>query len=202
MKHDNRVKNEVAIVALTSAALAHVSETNIVPRIYAWRDRISHQEPGWILQELMPGVPLAEPFQTMSPDEKRGILAQMAVILHALQDYRLPDSIQGYGGVMFSEAGAIISAPMPSVGAGPWTSLEDSYRGRMEVALALADENPHLRGWRPNAVRERVEAFIQMGLSERLSRLSAKEERVIVHADLCMSFALPLLLWYFSLFSS
>ena len=47
---------------------------------------------------------------------------------------------------MFDDSGAIVSAPMAGVGAGPWSSLQDSYLGRLKVALAEADRNPHLRG--------------------------------------------------------
>ena len=126
MHQESRVQNEVATLALASAALHHIKPI-VVPRIFGWGGA-SHEKLGWILQELMPGVPLAEDFsETMSLDQKKGILAQMAVMLKALQDFPLPESIEGWGGLTFKDSGAIVSAPMTSVGAGPWSSLQDSY---------------------------------------------------------------------------
>src|SRR3569833_4487890 len=96
---------------------------------------------------------------------------------------------------MFDDSGAIVSAPMAGVGAGPWSSLQDSYLGRLKVALAEADRNPHLRGWRDNGGRERVDAFIERGLAEQFSDLASKQDRAIVHADFSrfpLSLSLPL----------
>ncbi|KAH9910004.1 hypothetical protein F4778DRAFT_28701 [Xylariomycetidae sp. FL2044] len=178
----NRVQNEVGILTLASAALSGI-KPSVVPRVFGWHGA-SRDQPGWILEELMPGAPLAETFGTsMSLDEKKGILAQMAELLKALQDYELPGSIEGWGGVTISDGGAIVSAPMTSVGAGPWSSFEDSYRGRLEVALGKADRNPYLQGWRANGVRERIDAFIERGLAAQFSDLASKQARTIVHAD-------------------
>jgi hypothetical protein len=117
------------------------------------------------LQELILGTPVAETFrETMPLDQKKGILAQMAGLLKAPQDYPLPRSIHGWGGITFDDSVTIVSAPMTSVRAGPWSSLEDSFRGRLKVALTKADMNLHLQGWRANGVRGRVDAFIEHGL--------------------------------------
>jgi hypothetical protein len=182
MHHETRVQNEVAILSLASAALRHVQPA-VVPRVFGWGAAGSDRT-GWILQELMPGMPLAEEFsKSMSLNQKRGILAQMANLLQALQDYQLPESIKGWGGLTFDDAGAIVSAPMPTVGAGPWSSLEDSYKDRLTVALARADANPHLQGWRVNGVRKRVDAFIEHGLPAHFAHLTSQQDRVIVHGD-------------------
>ncbi|KAF2963486.1 hypothetical protein GQX73_g10082 [Xylaria multiplex] len=101
----------------------------------------------------------------MSLGQKKEILARMAGLLKALQDYPLPASIKGWGGVTFDDSGAIVSASMPS------------------VALDKADVNPHLQGWRANGVRECVDAFIERGLAAELSNLKSKQDRSIVHAD-------------------
>ncbi|KAI1128594.1 kinase-like domain-containing protein [Nemania abortiva] len=182
LHQETRVQNEVGILTLASAALCHIKPT-VVPRVFGWagagRDHL-----GWILEELMPGEPLAEPFEeTMSLTQKREILAQMAKLLKALQDYTLPESIKGWGGVTFDSNGAIVSASMTSVGAGPWPSFEDSYRGRFKVALAKADKNRYLQGWRANGVRERVDAFIECGLTTQFDDLASKHSRTIIHAD-------------------
>ncbi|KAK0726542.1 hypothetical protein B0T21DRAFT_385758 [Apiosordaria backusii] len=182
MYQETRVQNEVAILTLASAALRHI-KPNIVPRVFGW-DGASQGRLGWILQDMMPGVPLDGVFSpTASLEQKTAVLRQMAAILKALQDYPLPKSIQGWGGLTFDSSGAIVSAPMPSVGAGPWSSLENSYRCRLKAALDKADKNPYLKGWRPNGIRDRVDDFIERGLSAQFSDLTSSQDRAIIHAD-------------------
>ncbi|KAM7211265.1 hypothetical protein V8F06_013362 [Rhypophila decipiens] len=182
MYQETRVQNEVAILTLASAALQHI-EPHIVPRVFGWGPAAPGRL-GWILQDLMPGVPLDDIFDPAgSLEQKKDILGQMARILKGLQDYQLPKSIKGWGGLTFDDSGAIISALMPSVGAGPWKSLEDSYRGRLKVALRRVEDNPYLRGWRFNGIRERVEDFIERGLPKQFADLPSSQDRAIVHAD-------------------
>ncbi|KAM7185525.1 hypothetical protein V8F33_012335 [Rhypophila sp. PSN 637] len=163
MHQETRVQNEVAILTLASAALRHI-EPNIVPWVFGWG----------------PGA-LQGPSKSL--EEKKNILGQMARILKGLQDYPLPSSIQGWGGLTFDDNGVIISSPMPSVGAGPWPSLEESYRARLKVALGRVEENPHLKGWHFNGIRERIEKFIESGLAKQLAELESSHERAIIHAD-------------------
>jgi len=182
MHQETRVQNEVGILTLAADALCDV-EPHVVPRVFDW-GTASPGRLGWILQELMPGEPLLDAFEEkMSLEEKKNIMAQMVKLLKALQDYRLPNSLKGWGGVTFDNTGAIVSAAMPSVGAGPWSSFEESYRSRLKVALRRADDNPYLQGWRANGVRDRVEAFIERGLAAQFSDLRSKEDRAIIHAD-------------------
>ncbi|KAK4212602.1 phosphotransferase enzyme family-domain-containing protein [Rhypophila decipiens] len=182
MYRETRVQNEVAILTLASAALQHI-EPHIVPRVFGWGPATPGRL-GWILQDLMPGVPLEDIFDPAgSLEQKKDILGQMARILKGLQDYQLPKSIKGWGGLTFDDSGAIISASMPSVGAGPWQSLDDSYRGRLKVALRRVEDNPYLRGWRFNGIKERVEDFIERGLPKQFADLPSRQDRAIIHAD-------------------
>lgn len=74
MHQETRVQNEVGILTLASAALCHI-KPNVVPRVFGWSGA-THDYLGWILEELMPGAPLAEAFdKTMSLGQKKGILA-------------------------------------------------------------------------------------------------------------------------------
>lgn len=59
--------------------------------------------------------------------------------MKSLQVYRLPDSITGFGGVTFDNAGRIITTAMTSVGDVPWPSYEASFKDRIEVTLWKAD---------------------------------------------------------------
>lgn len=182
MHQTTRVQNEVGILTLAAAALSHIKPA-VVPRVFGWGGA-DHESSGWILEEMMPGVSLAEAFTNLtSIDRKREILAQIARLLKALQEYSLPKSIEGWGGVTFDDSGTIISAPMPSVGTGPWHSFEDSDWERFEQVLAQTNENPYLMGWRANSVRSRIDAFIEHGLSVQFSGFPSERERAIVHAD-------------------
>ncbi|KAI1817528.1 kinase-like domain-containing protein [Poronia punctata] len=174
----NRTQNEVSLLSLASTALKHSPMSGIIPRVYGWG-------PGWIFQEFMTGKPLSEAFAgEMSPSEKRGIMKQMIQILKVFrEEHVLPGSIRGWGGVTFDTEGRMASAAMPDVGAGPWDSLGESYKGRIRVKLDEADRNPFLNGWRENGVRERVERFVEEGLDGKLDGLERLGDRVIVHGD-------------------
>ncbi|KAK5128722.1 hypothetical protein LTR85_000055 [Meristemomyces frigidus] len=182
MNKKNRVENEVAVISLVSAALANY-EPKVVPAVYGWASAAAAGSQGWILQQLMPGTPADAALDEMDLEGKRGVFLQMAGMLGAIQRYKLPPSIAGYGGVMFDPNGQIVSAEMSSVEAGPWASYEDSFRGRLEIALARAETNQLIQGWRRNAVRERVQAFVDNGLPAQLSSLPSKHDRVVVHGD-------------------
>lgn len=131
----------------------------------------------------MPGAPLDESFGAMELEKKREIFAQMAKILKTLQDYELPASITGFGGVTFDGNGDIVSTAMTSVGTGPCPTYEASFKSRLEVALQKADKNPYIKGWRANGVRERLDPFVERGVLAQFEDLGSKQDRVIIHAD-------------------
>lgn len=190
--HATRVENEVAMISMVSEALCNF-QPPVVPRIYGWGSAASGQ--GWILQELMAGEPLDEAFDSMALDEKRRVFDQMAGLIKGLQDFSLPDTVKGFGGVAYDGSGAIVSAAMPTVGAGPWSSIEESFKGRLEVALAEADKNRYINGWHANGLRERLEAFVAKGVSQQLEALGSRADGVIVHADFSEPFSPDLPAW-------
>ncbi|KAH8710141.1 kinase-like domain-containing protein [Phaeosphaeriaceae sp. PMI808] len=182
MHAQTRVENEVAIISLAAAALGGF-KPHLVPNVYGWGSAASPSSQGWIIQELMPGVSVSEAFDSMSPGDKTKVLAQMADILKALQDFRLPSSIEQYGGVTFDSAGQIISTAMTSVGSGPWLLYEDYFKDRLNRALQQADSNPYIKGWHANGVRERLNAFVESGVPAQFKDLGYKDAKSIVHAD-------------------
>lgn len=182
MHAHTRVENEVAIISLAAAALSGF-EPRIVPSVYGWGSAAPPSPQGWILQELMPGASVSETFGSIPLEGKRNILAQMAEILKALQDFQLPSSIKQYGGVTFDGTSQIVSAAMTSVGSGPWLSYEDYFRDRLERALQRADSNPYIKGWHANGVRKRLEAFVESGVSAQFKALESRDDKTIVHAD-------------------
>ncbi len=191
MSMANRVENEVAIISLAAAALDNF-HPHVVPRVYGWGSAAGpsadDDKPaqGWILQELMPGRPLVDFFAGMQLGQKKVVFAQMAALLKGLQSYKLPESITGFGGVTFDDAGRIVSAPMPTVGAGPWVSYEGHFKGRLEVALRKATDNEYIKGWEANGLRARLDKFVAEGVPVQFRDLDSKEERVVTHADFSM----------------
>ncbi|KAI1829678.1 hypothetical protein DTO013E5_9317 [Penicillium roqueforti] len=151
----NRVENEVAMMTLAAAALDPNFEPRVVPRLYGWAGITSKKgEPqqGWILQELMPGVPLDERLDNMELEEKKEIFAQIAKLLKGLQDFPLPASITKFGGLTFDNENNIISAPMTTTSTGPWPSYEAAFEARLKQAPKKTDENPYIQGWHENGV--------------------------------------------------
>lgn len=134
MNQKTQVENEVAMISLAASSLSSF-ESHVVPSVYGWGSAATSSSQGWILQELMPGTPLDESFESMHIDRKQKILSQMAKILKALQDFVLPESIKGYGGVTFDDSGRIVSTSMTSVGNGPWPLYEAHFRDRLQFAL-------------------------------------------------------------------
>ena len=182
MNKNNRVENEVAIINLVSAALTKV-DMHVVPSVFGWGSAAAESSQGWILQELMPGTPLDATFNAMDRMTKSVIFAQMAKMLSAIQKYELPKTITDFGGVTYDKAGCPVSAAMTSVDAGPWPSYEDSFKGRLKVALQRADANPYIKGWRANGIRERLDAFVETGLAAQFQSLGLRDQKVVVHAD-------------------
>lgn len=178
-----RIENGVAITNLVLAALSHAFQPSIVPRIYGWGSAAAEAAQGWILQEFMPGIGVDQPFSQQDLEQKKALLAQMAKIVKALQAYSLPSTITGYGGLTFNEGGEIVSAAMPTVGAGPWPSYQASFQYRLDLALKKADSNPYIKGWRANGLRERIDAFVQRGVPAQFESLSDKDDKVVVHCD-------------------
>lgn len=183
----NRVENEVAMMSLAAEALSSF-EPRVVPAVYDWGSYdvtpLLAFAQGWILQELMRGTPLDESFGSMHLDQQSHILTQMANILLALQNFKLPESITHFGGVTFDGFGRIVSSAMSNVIGGPWSSYEAYYQHRLELALKRADANPYIRGWRYNKARWRLDTFVNVGVSHHFDTLEDKDEKVIVHADL------------------
>ena len=61
---------------------------------------------------------------------------------------------------------------MTSVSFKSWLSFETSFKNWLGVALQRADDIPYIQGWRANNVRERINAFIQRGVSAQVGCFS------------------------------
>jgi hypothetical protein len=102
-----QVENEVASMALAREALAG-AKTPLVPDVYGWNSVVDGV--GWILMELMSGSALPyKTFMQLDQQAKETVITQMAQILEMLQQYELPASVTGYGGLKFADDGSIIN---------------------------------------------------------------------------------------------
>ncbi|KAI0424022.1 hypothetical protein F5Y09DRAFT_354066 [Xylaria sp. FL1042] len=93
-----------------------------------------------------------------------GVLTLASAVLRHIKPAVVP-GVFGWGGAT-RECPAPVSAQMTGVGAGPWPTLKESYRGRLKVALAKANA-------------ERINAFIERGLPTQFLDLASKQNKVI-----------------------
>lgn len=70
MNQKTRVENEVAIISLAASALSGF-KPHVVPCVYGWGSAATPSSQGWILQELMPGTPVDEAFESMHLDPEK-----------------------------------------------------------------------------------------------------------------------------------
>ncbi|KAI4138391.1 MAG: hypothetical protein LQ341_004689, partial [Variospora aurantia] len=174
-----RVQNEVAALSIARDAL-HAEFPGLVPRVFGWGSAKDGQ--GWILQEHMAGSPLLDDFGQMNNKNKGFMLGQMAAVLALLQQYQIPSTIQGYGGLGFGPSGEYVSAPLSILDAGPFTTYEGLVKATIQSKLAKADTDPQVEGWRANGVRARLDKFIAEGLHVAMGNMGTFP-KVLVHAD-------------------
>jgi hypothetical protein len=176
-----RVQNEVAAIHLFRQALSSYP-THIVPDVYGWAcsSPTSH---GWILQEHMPGTDPEKPFQKLPLESQRKIMSRWATLFALIQKFRLPPSITGYGGLVFSANGDLNSAPLTVPFGGPFPTWQDYYLGIFTKQLEIASATPLVGGW-PAPLRTRLENFLSSptGISSQLSKYT-NTRQTIVHGE-------------------
>lgn len=178
-----RIENEVAALALAREALKP-DLGQLIPRIFGWRGAGDGSDNGWFLQERMSGSSLPRDFDVKDANGKATILGQMADILAGFQRYKLPETIDRFGGVGFDADGLYISKALTTFDVGPFDEYDELIRAIIVAKLKEADANPRVDGWRGNDIRKRLDNFIARGLPNLLSQ-SNLSEKVLVHADFC-----------------
>ena len=110
------VESAVASMMLAREALSSLSP-NLVPHVYGWSPARSGST-GWILIEFMPGYHIDEDdLNKLDHASKKEILTQIAQVCKLFQQYELPASVKGYGGLGFAEDGSVVVGPTPIHGA-------------------------------------------------------------------------------------
>jgi hypothetical protein len=131
LNDQTRVQNEVAAISLARKALA---PRQIVPAVYGWVSAAKGQ--GWILMEHMRGTSLDANFEYMRSDDKNKTLKEVAGIVWAMQQYELPESIQGFGGLDFDRDGNTVSRRLTVFSCGPFTTYSMLINGILYDQLA------------------------------------------------------------------
>ncbi|EHL03113.1 hypothetical protein M7I_0805 [Glarea lozoyensis 74030] len=122
LNEDVRVQNEVAAMCLARQALSTYG-SRLIPHTYAWQS--SEEGYGWILQEYMEGVPLDKEMNGLNSDRKQDILHQIANVFKLIQNFSLPESVKGYGGLTFNDSGEIVTGPTTIPCGGPFTEFHE-----------------------------------------------------------------------------
>jgi hypothetical protein len=176
-----RVENEVAAMVLMRSALAGFGTRIIVPDVYDWKGTSDDQQ-GYIVEQFMEGEQFSEEFGELKRDDQKKLLDQISDIFKAIQTFGLPDSIRGFGGLGFDEAGKIVTGPTAIPCGGPFASVEDMYAQFMRFQIEMSERCSLIDGWKANGVRERLERFHAEGLPALIERL--KDQRpTLIHGD-------------------
>ncbi|THY37551.1 hypothetical protein D6C98_10687 [Aureobasidium pullulans] len=177
--HAVKVENTVATMQLVRQALSK-QNLYIVPKVYAWSKIGGPSSYGWIMEEFMPGTNIEPEFHgSMSIDLQRLVLRQVAEVLKAVQELELPAKAAGFGGLAFDESndGGVVSGPFAiEPYTEPYKGIKSFYRGMLQAQLAEADKTI-AKGWREEGLRERLDAFAQVGLETLLSQTLTVDTR-------------------------
>lgn len=182
-----RVRNEVAFLALARDAVASIG-TSLIPQVFAWDDGMTSPGSrfGWILEEWKAGERLSgDQLEQLDEDTCRLVLGQIAAVVKAFQDYCLPDSIKGFGGLTFDHKGTMSTTASTIPCGGPFTTYANSLKGMCEWQLEASGRSALLNSWRDvPKLRQRLDALFTNGLDNLLAEVP-EQKQTLVHADLC-----------------
>jgi hypothetical protein len=190
LNNTNRVENEVAAAYLVRESLEKTGLGPLVPATYAWApckypDIANENGLGWTISEFKQGADLNENFWGLELADMKGVVEQIADLLGAVQDVRLPRSASKFGALSI-EDGKVVSGQMPLVPDGPFATYAEVWIARFRSMLRDADKSPLLQGWKPSGIRGRLDIFIQSGgVQETLQGVDVRQ-RALVHGDFCM----------------
>jgi len=134
--------------------------------------------------EFMPGKTLADAFASLEPEKKADIVQQIARVVKGIQDFELPPSAKGFGGLNFDGEGSIIIRPTPIHGGGPCDTLAELYTEDFHTQLSFADKCDIVKERKDNGLRERLDKFGAGKLPRLLEELPLTPRPTLVHADL------------------
>lgn len=187
LNNANRVENEVSSLYLARQALEQAGVAPVVPAVYAWAPKShgEHEEGfGWVVTEFKDGSDLDGQFPTLSLGDQVSVLEQIADVLAAIQQAKIPDGAIEYGGLTFVD-GKIVSGQITLLEAGPWGTYSALWAAKLQAQLENSEKSPLLQGWAGD-IRERLDRFLSdgaQGVDKVLEEVDGKQ-RVLVHGDL------------------
>jgi hypothetical protein len=189
LNNANRVENEVASQYLVRKSLEKDNRPLVVPAVYAWGPCRFEEQPdetgfGWSILEFKHGCELDAVFPTLSPQERRSVIEQIAESFLSIQKTQLPESVTQFGALTFDGRGQIVIGQMPLLVGGPWDTYSSLWDAKLKSQLLDSDKSPLLRGWEDDGIRERLDSFLAKGgVSQVLGREDIVE-KVLIHGDL------------------
>lgn len=129
---------------------------------------------------------LYDDLEALSKQDLNSVCQQLAAVAGALQNYQLPATVKGYGGLTFDDAGTMSSTKIIFRTGGPFPTYRDYLKTTLEWQLAQSEGISALKGWRGiPGLRERIDAFITDpdGLDCVLSKIP-EYRPTLVHGDL------------------
>ncbi|KAM3512480.1 hypothetical protein MY11210_003897 [Beauveria gryllotalpidicola] len=196
MEDDIRIRNEVACLALARNAVADIDHS-LFPRVFSWDDVAisssscsSRSSFSYILEEFKTGEALSwDDLRTLDHESLSFVCQQLARVTKALQAYKLPSGITGYGGVTFNDTGELSSTKCIFRTGGPYGTYREYLKATVLWQLAESEKIDILGGWRdiPDApgLRERIDDFVANGLDALLSKIP-EYRPTLVHGDLTL----------------
>lgn len=190
----NRVANDVAAQHLVRQSMVKAGLAPLVPGVYAWApatitDVADEKSFGWTMSEFRSGVDLNSEFPSLSLEDKKHVLKQMATIFGAIQGASMPKGITKFGGgLKFDSDGNIVSGESPSMqDVQPAGSYAEWRVGKLHSRMKRAAESPVIRGWKDRGVATRIETFLANDGPQKVLGNVDMHEKCLIHGDLSMS---------------
>lgn len=153
LNRDIQVQSEAAAMFLFKEALRPL-DASLVPTLYGWASNSKGQ--GWLLTELLPGENLRDKFDALESEPKRSIIKQIAQILKCIQDYTMPSTAKGYGGLGFADDGTIVVGGTPFPGGGPSPTHSGLYAQYLKTQRVRAQQCEVIKGWEGTDIPSRI----------------------------------------------
>lgn len=124
LNNANRVENDVIAQYLVQNSLEDRGLDSVVPAVYAWMPCKYPKIPnetgfGWAISEFKTGTDLDGQFPSLSLEDGKNALEQIADILTTIQRVKLFSGVTNFGALTLSDRGVIVSGQMPLLKGGP-----------------------------------------------------------------------------------
>lgn len=196
INHNTRTQNEVASTALAREALSAAGLPGLVPEIYAWQapkslEELEEEHFGWSICEFKSGKDLDAEFPSLSIEEQRQVILQLADIYAVLQKAVLPPGVDKVGGVSFADDGTMVSGQIATRKGGPWATLADFWNAKLQEIADSAADASFLKQSDQSDKKffARLTIFLKEGgISKALEGVDVTQ-RCLIHGDLSKFFS-------------